>query len=62
MSAAGRRQNVVACMLKSFLSTHFTEGPGEKEGCFLVRQKGRKGVRRARYDEDDHHLSTREAF
>lgn len=49
-------------MLKSFLSTHFTESPGEKEGCFLMRQKGRKGVGRPRYDEDNNRLSTQEAF
>lgn len=33
-----------AGMLTVYPSAHITDSPGEKEGCFLLRQKGRKGV------------------
>lgn len=38
------------------------QSPGEKEGCFLMRRKGRKGAGRPRYVEDLNGVFTLDAF
>ena len=43
MSATGGRQEVVVLMLNIFLSTHFTDSPGEKEGLFAHEIGGKEG-------------------
>lgn len=65
MSATGRRQEVVVLMLNIFLSTHFTDSPGEKEGLFsheIGRKEGRRGWGSPGYREDLNSVSILEVF